>query len=290
LTRFFSLIINPVSGGYSEAGIERIRASLRAGGVETETLLTGSADDAQAFARDICRRSEEPLIAACGGDGTVNGVINGMEPGKGVLAVIPSGTANVLARELSIRSVDDSVSRIIRGFTRQMTIGVLHGERGERRFILMAGVGLDGEVVEKLRMDEKRRLGKGAYLLSAARRMVNWNRDLFEAVVDGNTIRCHSLVVCNASRYGGGFVLAPQADIFSPGLQALCVTGENRAAYARLIMAAAAGRVKENSSYSLISGREFSVSGDKAVQLDGDYFCRGPVRISSVEGFTNLIV
>ena len=285
-----SLIINPVSGGYSELKIRNVRAALEAGGLTTELLVTKSAADATLFARQICMERKEPFVVAGGGDGTINGVINGLEPGKVVLAVLPLGTANVLAGELGIDSLDDAVSRIVRGMTRPLTIGLLEGKEARRRFLLMAGIGLDGSVVESLRDMEKRLLGKGAYLLSAARHMQKWERERFEVVADGRRIDCHSLIVCNAARYGGRYILAPGADIFAPGFQAACMTGTTRSAYLRLAFSVIAGRVMKNSDVTFVTAFELAVSGNRAVQVDGDYCCRGPVRITAEAGFARLIV
>jgi len=290
MSRVCFLIINPVSGGYSETRLKSIKALLEVAGFSVVPMMTGSPDDAACFADTLCRERDEPFIVACGGDGTVNGVINGLEPGRAVLAVLPLGTANVLARELAIRSAEDAVSRIIRGKTRALTIGVVEGAWGQRRFVLMAGIGLDGSIVENLRIGEKRILGKGAYLLAAARRLAKWERERFEVVADGRRISCHSVVACNGSRYGGSFVLAPNGDLFSPGLQAVCITGYSRATYVRLFMSILAGKVRDKDGIILLTANELLVSGSKPVQVDGDYCCRAPVRIRAMEGFARLIV
>jgi len=74
-----TLIINPVSGGYSEQKLRNVQSTLEAGGYTSELLVTKNAADATLFARRICREHEEPFVVAGGGDGTVNGVINGLE-------------------------------------------------------------------------------------------------------------------------------------------------------------------------------------------------------------------
>jgi YegS/Rv2252/BmrU family lipid kinase len=284
------MIINPVSGGYSEERVKRIMALLEKRGVQAEPMLTGCAEDASAFAEKACRESDEPLIAACGGDGTVNGVINGLKPGKATIAVLPLGTANVLARELAIKSTEEAASRIVRGVSRPLTIGIVEGAGVERRFLLMAGIGVDGSVVERVRIGEKKGLGKLAYFLAALRELVDWGRGRFEVTADGGNIDCHSLIVCNAARYGGGFIIAPNAGIFDPGLHAVCITGNTRAAYARVVLSIIAGKVRSCKEINLLMGNEFSVSGNKPVQVDGDVCCNAPVRIRAIEGFARLIV
>jgi YegS/Rv2252/BmrU family lipid kinase len=285
-----SLIINPVSGGYSKAKLERAITALKEGGCTVELLMTRCADDATLFARRVCQERENPFLVAGGGDGTVNGVINGLVPEKATLAVLPLGTANVLTKELGIKSVEDAVSRILRGVTRPLTAGLLEAADMRRRFLLMAGIGLDGFIVQDVRVGEKRALGKGAYLLSAARRLLNWERERFEVMADGRKIYCHSAIVCNAARYGGGFILAPGADLFTPEFQIACMTGNTRVAYLSLALSVVSGRVRENGDIIQIAARELTVSGIKAVQVDGDYCGNAPVRITANKGFVQLIV
>ncbi|HLO25664.1 MAG TPA: diacylglycerol kinase family protein, partial [Geobacteraceae bacterium] len=146
------IVINPTAGGYSPKRLAAITAALKGCGFTPEVLPTTGPDDAGLFARRICAEEAEPFIIAGGGDGTVNGVVNGLAPGVATLAVIPLGTSNVLAREIGIVSVDDSLRRIARGAARSMAVGVLEKGEFSRRFLLMAGVGFDGAVVEQVRL------------------------------------------------------------------------------------------------------------------------------------------
>jgi len=264
-------------------------AGLRERGLDPELLPTGSAADPALFAARLCAELDDPLIVVAGGDGTVNGVLNGVAPGKATLAVVPLGTANVLARELKITSVDDALDRIARGVSRPISGGEIEHAAGKRRFLLMAGAGLDGAVVCGVRLNEKRVLGKGAYLLSALRVLAAWDDSELEVSGGGRSIRCHGVVVCNAARYGGDLVLAPDADLFSPGFQVVCIKG-GRFAYLKLALLLLLGRVTSSREIAVFPASELEISGDKAVQLDGDYFCRTPLRIASVADLVRLIV
>ncbi|HEX2768092.1 MAG TPA: diacylglycerol kinase family protein [Geobacteraceae bacterium] len=290
MARICTLIINPVSGGYSELKLRKVTVALEAGGLAPEILLTKSDADATLFARRICQEREEPFLIAGGGDGTVNGVINGLVPERTTLAVLPLGTANVLAKELGIHSLEDAVSRIVRGVTRPLTIGLLEAGEVRRRFVLMAGIGLDGIIVQGVRESEKRVLGKGAYILSAARHLRNWEKERLEVMADGRRLDCHSVVACNAARYGGGFILAPGAGLFTPEFQVVCMTGYTRSAYLGLALSVISGRAGKSCYITPITARELLISGSKAVQVDGDYCCDAPVRITARGGFARLVI
>jgi YegS/Rv2252/BmrU family lipid kinase len=290
MVRICTLIINPVSGGYSEQRLKQVMTALEAGGLSPELLLTENADDAELFSRRICQDREEPFLIAVGGDGTVNGVINGLVAEKATLAVLPLGTANVLSKELGIVSLKDAVARIVRGATRPLTVGLLEAGVVRRRFLLMVGIGLDGFIVRGVREREKRIVGKGAYILSAIRLLRHWERERLEVTADGRRIQCHSVVVCNAAHYGGGFILAPGADLFTSEFQVACIAADTRSAYLRLALAVISGRVVDNHDIFHFGARELLVSGKKAVQADGDYCCAAPVRITSSRGFARLVV
>jgi len=282
-------MVNPTSGTFSQSKIDRIMVSLSQSGMEPVLLKTGSPLDPMLFASRICAGEPDPLIVVAGGDGTVNGVLNGLEPGVATLAVIPLGTSNVLARELKICSVDDALGRLAGGKTRTASVGELFCAGQKKRFLLMAGIGVDGAVVRGVRLSEKRRIGKGAYLLSAMRLLFAWDRNRLQVAGAGKTLSCHSVIVCNAAKYGGDFSLAPEADLFSPGFQVLCING-GRLTYLKLALLLALGRAACSRSVARFGASELLVSGTKAVQLDGDYFGDGPLRLRSIPDFVRLIV
>ncbi|MBJ6750908.1 diacylglycerol/lipid kinase family protein [Geomonas anaerohicana] len=289
MSRRCFLIVNPTSGTYSQQKVERIMTGLTERGLAPELLPTQSAADPARFAARICAEESEPFIVVAGGDGTINGVLNGLAPGAATLGVVPLGTSNVLARELEIESVDDALDRLARGETRPISVGeiVRGGER--RRFLLMAGAGFDGAVVRDVRLSEKRTLGKGAYVLSALRTFWNWDGSQLSVSGGGRSVSCHGVIVCNASKYGGNFVLAPEADLFAPGFQVLCISG-GRMAYLGLALGLLNGTAVFSSHVTSFCAASLEITGDKAVQLDGDYVCPTPLAIRSVPDLVQLVV
>lgn len=284
------LIVNPTSGTYSQPKIDRVLAALSAGGLEPVLLPTASPEDPALFASRICAEEPDPLIVVAGGDGTVNGVLNGLAPGVATLGVIPLGTSNVLARELKLADLEEAVRHVTLGRSRPVAVGELESAQQRRRcFLLMAGIGVDGAVVEGVRLSEKRAIGKGAYLLSALRLISSWDRSEMQVSGGGRSLSCHSVIVCNAARYGGDFRLAPRADLFSPGFQVVCLRG-GALTYLGLALRLALGQVKESRSVTIFEAAELEVSGTKAVQLDGDCFGHAPLRLRSIPEFVRLIV
>jgi YegS/Rv2252/BmrU family lipid kinase len=284
------LIVNPTSGSYSRTAVDRALDLLSRGGVAARLCLTANAGDPARFALEACTTWQDPLVIVAGGDGTINAALNGLRPGKATLAVLPFGTANVLARELAIDSAEDAVARIVRGISRPLKVGLVQSGSLRRYFLLMAGVGVDGAVVAGVRHREKRLFGKGAYFLSALRTLRSWDDSLLEVTVDGRGYRCHTAIVCNAARYGGRFRLAPRADMFSPGFQVVCLGDSRRGAYFRVCGDLLRGYAPSGAGIGIVAGREIEIGGRKPMQVDGDAFLAAPSRIMAVEGFVRLIV
>jgi diacylglycerol kinase family enzyme len=285
-----TVILNPTAGGYSAHTASKVTAALERSGFAPEILLTRSPEDAALFARRACDARRSPFIIAGGGDGTVNGVLNGIAPGVAALAVLPLGTSNVLAKELGIGSVDDALQRIVQRATRPLSVGLLESAGEKRYFLLMTGIGFDGAVVGGVRLGEKRWLKQGAYILSVIRCLGNWEREPFAFLADGERQECHSAVVCNASRYGGNFILARDADIFSPGFRVVCIKNSTRRGYLRLALHLFTGKGATGPDLAVFGARELAFSGGRDIQADGDYVGRGPAVIRAVEGFAHLVV
>src|SRR3546814_9466979 len=83
-------------------------------------------------------------LVAAGGDGTINGVVNGLAGGGVPLALLPLGTANVLAAEIGL---EESPAEIVRAILRGPAVPIHLGDVNGRHFTLMAGIGLDADVV-----------------------------------------------------------------------------------------------------------------------------------------------
>jgi diacylglycerol kinase (ATP) len=283
------VVFNPASGSFSSKRAERILTALRNSGIDPRPLMPASEADAISQVNHLCRNGEQPLIIAVGGDGTINTVINGMTEKSAILGVIPLGTANVLALELGIRSIDDAVKRIATGTVRDFTVGEAKAAMGTRRFMLMAGIGIDGAVVAKVRSAEKKHLGRLAYLLSALRVLRKWDQTQQVVSDSQHSAECHSVVVANAANYGGPFCLAPQAGIFTPHLQVIPLMLSTRFSLIRLAISMLKIRKSPMSGTWLHNTGELHFGGTKAIQIDGDSFGNGPMIVRSIPAFNRII-
>lgn len=284
------LFINPASGHHSAHRLQRVLERLKAEAIIPEIFQVRTPAEIFAGCDTINKVCGPHLVIVAGGDGTFNAVINGLNPGTATLAVLPFGTSNVLAAEIGIRSIDDALLRIAAGKTRSLSVGVLELEELAHRFVLMAGIGLDGAVVRDVWPLGKRVLRQGAYALSALKSAIKWDPTLFKIRTPGGDVTCHSAIICNASRYGGNFVLEPGSTPFNAGLTAICITDNRRRTYMRIAYDLFRGTEPRGGSLVRLSAPEIEILGTKAIQIDGDFIGYGPGRLSTEPDFARLIV
>ena len=215
------IIGNPNSGSAGDKGyLERFADILRAGGLEVEVMNTERPD----HATELAALAGDRLVIAAGGDGTVNEVVNGLSEGA-TLAILPLGTANVLARELGLPlDPEDACKRIIEGNVSQMDVGVATDEEGtERRFTCMAGIGFDANVVREVTPRLKRYLRSFAFPLAAVNVYFQGDRPKLH-IMDGDTTYVTQFaVIANGQYYGGEFEVAEDASLESGALEVVLV-------------------------------------------------------------------
>ena len=175
---------------------------------------------------DIARRALElgaDVIMAAGGDGTVRAVADTLR-GTGVpLALLPSGTGNVLARNLSIplNNLAHAVQTAFTGTPRPIDLGVVEAERadGERTthaFLAMAGIGLDAQMAANVNAVLKARAGWVAYIDPIARALRDPQRVKVRYSVDGSPMQSatvNTVIVGNCGALPGNVLLLPDAEI-----------------------------------------------------------------------------
>lgn len=278
------IIANRGAGSFRQPELDRVCSRLEAAGRPVERLFCDDFSAMTETAATISSSPNAPLIIAAGGDGTINAVFNGLAGNGATCAILPLGTANVLAIELGQRDPETALQKIIRGESRPFTAGVISNGSKQSRFFLMAGVGFDGSVVRGVTPQMKRRFGKGAYLLSTLGRLTAWERGELRITTEAHQFTCHSLIACNAAHYGGAFRLAPAASIFTPTLELLVIRNNSR--YDLVSLATDTILHRQNS----FPTERLEITGSKPVQVDGDDWGDVPVKIYAESNFAKIIV
>jgi YegS/Rv2252/BmrU family lipid kinase len=276
--RHILAVFNPAAGGERRARFERIVADVRAQGHTVTVIETTAPGDAERIARDTAPGMYD-VIAAAGGDGTVNEIINGLADKDIPLGIIPLGTANVLADEIGLGRDADRVARTLAsGAIKPIRVGRANG----RRFTMMAGAGFDANVVNAVSLRLKKWVGPLAYVWQS---MVQAAVDRFETcdvIIDGKAYKTVSVVACNGRRYGGPFIAAPDASLSDDHFHVVLMNGRGWLSVLRYGLGLVLGRLTRMHDVQLVSGRDVMVRGRAAqpVQADGDIVTHLPLAIS----------
>jgi diacylglycerol kinase (ATP) len=276
-------IYNPTAGARARGTFERFRAALARLDAAVTVAETNAPLHAKALAESADPARFDAVVAA-GGDGTINEAVNGIVHSGLPLAILPLGTANVLAHELGLPQDPEALAEIAAlSPPRAIVPGeIVTAERNEPwRFLLMAGIGFDADVVAHLNLKLKRKLGKAAYALGSLRQLARHEPRLFDARIDGKIETPASLVVARAHFYGGRFVLAPEARLDQPALHAVLFPGASRLATLRYMAAVMTSTLQRQCDVEVRDARTIEIAGPGGapVQIDGDVRAHLPASI-----------
>ena len=277
---------------------------LREAGWTVDLVDTAAAGDARRLA-ETCDADRHAVIAVAGGDGTINEVVNGLVGRAGAapaLAIVPLGTANVLAHELGLGFEAAAVARtIMSGNALLVRPGEANcaamGPGESRCFSLMVGAGFDAKVVAGVSAPLKRRLGRTAYLWRSLVEACRYRPVRYAVEIDGRLHETASVIVTRGRRYAGPYIVAPQAALGDPMLHACLFERWGRAHTLRFGLALLLGRLPRMGGYRVISGRDVKIyvlsnAGEtrrQPVQIDGDDALTLPVSVALAPGAVRLL-
>lgn len=296
-----ALVYNPV-----KADADALRAmveseSAAAGWGEPLFFETTVEELGDGLARTALAEGAAAVLVA-GGDGTVRAVSEGMSESGIPLAIVPSGTGNLLARNLQL-PLNNPAAMVRAAFTgeqRPIDIGFARitrpgGESTEHGFVVMGGMGLDAAMIANTSGELKKKVGWIAYIGGAARSLVGAKPFAVHYRVPGHRFhraRVQSVLVANCGSLPAGLELIPQASVSDGQLDVVIfqpksafgwlavwrrlawdnsVLGKTRAGRKWLRL-----RTKDNSVlYARGTGLQVSTDSPQYVQLDGDEFGEG---------------
>lgn len=220
--RTAAVVYNPVKVHLPTLKRTVNRYQREAGWSETLWFATTEEDPGGGMAREALAAGAD-VVAAAGGDGTVRAVAEVVHESDAALALLPSGTGNLLARNMKL-PLDDlgaSARTIFAGHDRPIDFGLLRVERddGTRErfgFLVMAGLGLDARMLANTRPGLKKRVGWLAYVDSLFRSVRDADGFEFRYRLDASTnrsVRAHSVIVGNCGMLQANAMLLPDAEI-----------------------------------------------------------------------------
>ena len=273
------VIYNPIAGQRRQRRYETTMKMLGELGVLVVERRTCRRGDAERLASEISP-DEYDAIAVAGGDGTINEAMNGLHSASPPLAIVPLGTANVLAAVLDLKTDPVHVAQTIAGAQPSpIHLGIIN----ERKFVMMAGVGVDSHVVQGVSAKLKRLTGKGAYVWQTFVELVRFPSPVYTVTIDGVPHEVGSAVFANGHLYGGRFVSVPEARLEDPVLHACLLAGRGRWNLIRYGIALTGNRLTQLSDVTNLEFKQAVIDGPEGdpVHADGDIVGSLPATLHS---------
>lgn len=290
---FAVIIANPASGSFMPHTASQLQETigfLQNHGWKVALRLTEAAGDGRRLAREAVIQKAEMVIAA-GGDGTIHEVIQELAGTETALGVLPLGTVNVWARETGIPlDIHAACQVLVHGRIRRIDLGRVNGHY----FLLMVGIGLDGEVTHKVEKHPLKRLGVIGYLLASLWYGLAY-QGFLASVISGEQaeqIPALQIVIGNTQLYAGAIKFTWRAK-GDDGLLDVCIL-KKQSILGRLIVAMEFFlRRKEQTKWISYERREtIEIQTPKPVsmQVDGDPIGYTPASIRVVPSALRVVV
>jgi YegS/Rv2252/BmrU family lipid kinase len=270
---------------------------LNAHGVPVDSIATTGPGHAGEIARQEVDRGADRILVA-GGDGTINEVVNGMAFSSVPLGVLPAGTANVLACELGIgKSMERAALALSEAVTERVALGSVSAgvDDAKRYFLLMAGVGLDADIVYNLNARMKETFGKVAYWIGGFSK-IGRRIPEFTVEADGREFRASFALLSRVRNYGGDLEIAPTISLLDDEFEMVLFEGESSLGFLKYMLGVVARQQQSMRGITILRTRQASFSAAEGsgepihLQVDGEYVGATPARVEIVPTALTLLV
>lgn len=293
------LIVNPAAGGGRAAGlVAPVEAELARLGVEVRTVRTTSIEHARELAVDAHRGGATPV--ALSGDGLVGGIAGALaalgELEPPLMGVIPGGRGNDFARMTGIPADPVAACALIAsGVPRPIDLGTVDGAP----FVGIASLGFDSDA-NRIANEGPARLGRLVYAYAALRALATYRHARFTVEIgaeagtigEERTFTGWSVAAANASTYGGGMIMAPDARLDDGLLDIVLTASTSRARFLMTLPKIFKGEHVNEPSVSVVRGAEIRVRADRpfVVYADGDPIGALPATIGVLPAVVRVLL
>ncbi|MGH3508502.1 MAG: diacylglycerol kinase family protein [Nocardioidaceae bacterium] len=274
--RTLGIVLNPIKVDDAEAFKTRVGLAAKAAGWDEPLWFETTVDDAGASMARAAVAAGADVVVAAGGDGTVRVVCSEMAGTGTPVGVIPVGTGNLLARNLSIPlSHDAALDAVLRGQDRAIDIVRIEGDdMTETRFVVMAGLGLDAAIMEGAPDALKAKIGWSAYIVAGARQL-RYPAIRVDISVDGGEPmrrRARTVVIGNVGSLQAGIPLLPDAKIDDGVLDVVVIAPRRLFGWVPLLFRVLTRHKRVDEKLDRYTGRSVTITTPHATprQLDGD--------------------
>ncbi len=299
------LIYNPTSGRkrHSRFGeIEHATRILKELGITVELAATTGPGTASKIARQAVDQ-RRGMVIACGGDGTINEIVNGLACSQIPMALLPAGTANILAKELGIPWDIPHAARLIPGACiRRIALGMASSTNGNhsaaiprdgRYFLSVAGAGPDGAIVNCVHQGLKKSAGVFAYWVEGVRQLFSYGFPEMQVHSGGQLRKATIIVVGRTAHYGGPFKITTGASLFEDSFEFLTNSNRSRLGYLACLPALWMGTLRKKDGIETWKATEVicESSGSEPVyaQVDGEPVGALPISFQIVPDALSIV-
>lgn len=268
-----AIVINPTKFDDLSDLQDKVDAVLGRAGWKPALWLETSPDDPGHAAARRALEAGVDLVMIAGGDGTVRAVCAELAGTSTPAALLPSGTGNLLARNLDIPlDLDEALDLALTGRAQSLDVVRCTWDGGQERFVVMAGLGLDAQIMEDTNDDLKKVIRTGAYAVAAVQNAIP-DPFTITVTIDGDDPFEESTVMALAGNVGtitGGVSLLPDARPTDGLIDLMVASPERLTDWAKLGAQLLTGN--ETDAFSTYQGRRIQLSTDGPVpfELDGD--------------------
>jgi diacylglycerol kinase (ATP) len=260
-----------------------------------DSIATTGPGHAGEIARQEVDRGAE-LILVAGGDGTINEAVNGMAFSDVPLGILPAGTANVLACELGIgKSMERAADALADSVLERVALGSITNGVSDppRYFLMMAGAGLDADIVYNLNSRLKEATGKVAYWIAGFSK-VGQRIPEFTVQANGREYRASFALVSRVRNYGGDLEIAPTISLLDDEFEMVLFEGESSFGFLKYMLAVVVHQQQSMRGITILRTRHavFSSPQDSKIhlQVDGEHVGVAPARVEIVPNALTLLV
>ncbi len=300
-----ALLIHNPNAGNGGSGRRRTLDAARhifaAGGIHSELAETNGPGHATEIAQRAATEGRG-LVIACGGDGTLNEIVNGLAAQKNghrvPLALLPGGTANILAKELDLPwDIPSAAEKLVRGTVKEIALGLaipLEQPEKKKYFLSVGGAGPDGMIVYSLDIELKARLGILAYWWQGARQVFSYKFPQFHVVIGDQKLDVSLAIVGRTKNYGGPFKITTGADLFEDQFEVMALTTQSGLRYLSYLPTLWMGNLRGTEGVHFHKSNSVICEPlDKNplyAQVDGEPLTRLPVEFKIVPRALKLLV
>jgi diacylglycerol kinase (ATP) len=285
MTKKILVIINPASGQPVPI-LNTLNDVFHQAGVDWDIAITQERGDAIRFAREAAAAGMD-MVAAYGGDGTVMEVAEGLQGANVPLAILPGGTANLMARELSIPlTLREAAELMIQEDTPlyDIDMGRVSGDFGEQLFMLRVGVGQEANKVELADRQLKDKYGMMAYSVAAIQSLKESDKATYQLTIDGRSAEVvgFTCLVDNAGNIGFRDISFAQAIDVHDGFMDLIVIQDLGFRSVYSIAASVADLNPNKNTFHHWQARHLTIdtTPPQLVHADGEVIGHTPITIS----------